>query len=58
MLAIVPNAQKVRYSRLQGSIVEVTVEVGNRRIGEEEEGKTFMRQRLKGYVLYVLYSCL
>ena len=55
MLAIVPNAQKVRYSRLQGSIVEV----GNRRIGEEEEeGITFMRQRLKGYVLYVLYSCL
>ena len=54
MLAIVPNAQKVRYSRLQGSIVEV----GNIRIGEEEEGKTFMRQRLKGYVLYVLYSCL
>ena len=55
MLAIVPNAQKVRYSRLQASIV---VEVGNRRIGVEEEGITFMRQRLKGYVLYVLYSCL
>lgn len=36
----------------------VVVEVGNRRIGEEEEGITFMRQRLKGYVLYVLYSCL
>ena len=53
MLAIVPNAQKVRY-RLQGSIVEV----GNRSIGVEEEGITFMRQRLKGYVLYVLYSCL
>ena len=51
MLAIVPNAQKVRY-RLQGR-----VEVGNRRIGEEE-GITFMRQRLKGYVMYVLYSCL
>ena len=52
MLAIVPNAQKVRY-RLQGR-----VEVGNRRIEEEEEGITFMCQRLKGYVLYVLYSCL
>ena len=40
-------------------VVVVEVEVGNRRIGEEEEeGITFMRQRLKGYVLYVLYSCL
>ena len=36
----------------------VVVEVGNRSIGVEEEGITFMRQRLKGYVLYVLYSCL
>ena len=47
------------HKKLDIDFKVVVVEVGNRRIGvEEEEGITFMRQRLKGYVLYVLYSCL
>ena len=46
------------HKKLDIDFKVVVVEVGNRRIGVEEEGITFMRQRLKGYVLYVLYSCL